>query len=99
LYIGGGEGWDGVLVSLQYFPLMVAIAAICMFLLLGIVFRSVLIPLRSIFTIGLTLLFVYGSGIQCFSAFGSAAHTCRHVCANNTAARWSRSLPRTQLAQ
>lgn len=45
-YVGGGEGWDGVLVAFKYFPAMIILSFIAVFILLGVAFRSLLIPLR-----------------------------------------------------
>ncbi len=61
IYLEGGEGWDGVVVALSYFPLMVALSFVAIFVFIGVVFRSVMIPIRTVFTIALTLSFVYGA--------------------------------------
>ena len=42
-------------------PLAIGVTAAVVFVVVGIAFRSVVVPLRSIFTIALTLSFVYGS--------------------------------------
>lgn len=67
--VGGGESWDGVVVAMKYFPLMVGLSFTAVFLLVALAFRSILIPLRSMLTIGMTLAFVYG-GATAVYAYG-----------------------------
>lgn len=55
IYVDGGQGWDGVMVALEYFPMMIGLSFAAIFLFLGIVFRSVVIPIRTVFTISGTI--------------------------------------------
>uniref|UniRef100_A0A7S2K5X9 Membrane transport protein MMPL domain-containing protein n=2 Tax=Leptocylindrus danicus TaxID=163516 RepID=A0A7S2K5X9_9STRA len=45
------------------FPMMIGVTLVVVFVLVGAFFRSVNAPLRSVFTIGLTLMFVYGLAV------------------------------------
>jgi len=49
--------------SFQVFPVAVGITAVVVFVLIGVAFRSVIIPFRAVFSIGLTILLVYGAAI------------------------------------
>mmetsp|Transcript_12845 Transcript_12845/g.19486 ORF Transcript_12845/g.19486 Transcript_12845/m.19486 type:complete len:989 (+) Transcript_12845:37-3003(+) len=45
------------------FPMMIGVTLVVVFVLVGAFFKSVNAPLRSVFTIGLTLMFVYGLAV------------------------------------
>jgi len=45
------------------FPMAVGITGAVVFLLIGVAFRSMVVPLRAVFSIGLTLCLVYGAAI------------------------------------
>ena len=47
----------------DYFPIMISITCALVLLFVGIAFKSALIPLRSIVTIALTILWVYGFAV------------------------------------
>lgn len=59
LYVSG-SGWDAVDYAYSYFFVMVVVTVGAILLFVGIAFLSVVVPLRSILTIGLTVLFVFG---------------------------------------
>lgn len=76
--------YDVVETVYDSFPLMITITTLTVFILMGLFFRSIVVPLRSIITIGLTQGFVFGlavliyqhgmldwTGIRCF---GSTLH-------------------------
>ena len=48
------------------FPMAVGITGAVVFLLIGVAFRSMVVPLRAVFSIGLTLCLVYGAAIFVF---------------------------------
>ena len=50
----------------RLFPLMIIITIIVVYILIAIMFKSVFIPLRLIFTIGITLSWIYGLGMLVF---------------------------------
>jgi len=51
---------DSLKVLYDRFPLMIGVTGGVVLLLVAIAFQSILIPLRSVFTIALTIAFVYG---------------------------------------
>ncbi len=51
---------DAISAVYSDFPTMIAVTCSIVFLFLGFSFRSVLLPLRSLFTIAMTLIFVFG---------------------------------------
>lgn len=50
----------------QAFPLMIALTLSIALILLGISFKSIFVPLRSVFSICLTLLFVFGLAVRTY---------------------------------
>ncbi|MHA1202310.1 MAG: MMPL family transporter [Candidatus Heimdallarchaeaceae archaeon] len=68
LYLAGGSTVmvDAIDKVYELFPLMISITLIVVYILIGIMFKSVFIPLRLIFTIGITLSFIYGLGVLVF---------------------------------
>lgn len=63
VFLGGGEGWDGVSLAFDNLPLAMTLSFVGIFVLVGLAFRSVLIPLRTTLTIALTLAFVFGAAV------------------------------------
>lgn len=63
MFLGGGEGWDGVSLAFDNLPLAMTLSFVGIFVLVGLAFRSVLIPLRTTLTIALTLAFVFGAAV------------------------------------
>jgi RND superfamily putative drug exporter len=49
--------------AFEIFPMAVCITAGVVFILIGIAFRSIIIPLRAVFSISLTIVLVYGAAI------------------------------------
>ena len=64
-YLAGGATADQDMQAQVYkmFPTAMAVTAACVFLLIGISFRSLIVPLRSIATIGITVAIVYGCAV------------------------------------
>ena len=62
-YLVDGQSYQYDLVAACYqdFPMVIGITAAVVFLVMGLAFRSILIPARAVVTIGLTLGLVYGS--------------------------------------
>lgn len=61
-----GQGVDSVFIvdqTYRFFPWMVAITCVVALTLLGVAFRSLIIPVRSVLSICLTLAFVYGMSV------------------------------------
>eukprot|EP00697_Spironema_sp_BW2_P000510 gnl/Spiro4/10653_TR5698_c0_g1_i1.p1 gnl/Spiro4/10653_TR5698_c0_g1~~gnl/Spiro4/10653_TR5698_c0_g1_i1.p1 ORF type:complete len:863 (+),score=293.34 gnl/Spiro4/10653_TR5698_c0_g1_i1:38-2626(+) len=56
----GPDAWDAIGQAYHDLPIMVTITLATVLLLMTLTFRSLLIPLRAVITIGLTLLWVYG---------------------------------------
>eukprot|EP01065_Artemidia_motanka_P016027 TRINITY_DN1975_c0_g4_i1.p1 TRINITY_DN1975_c0_g4~~TRINITY_DN1975_c0_g4_i1.p1 ORF type:complete len:1047 (+),score=424.53 TRINITY_DN1975_c0_g4_i1:90-3230(+) len=52
--------WDTVQKLFDVFPIMIAVEGAVVFLILGTVFKSIMIPLRAVCTIGLTLAWTFG---------------------------------------
>ncbi|MHA1347373.1 MAG: MMPL family transporter [Candidatus Heimdallarchaeaceae archaeon] len=68
LYLAGGSTVmvDAIDKVYELFPLMISITLIVVYILIGLMFKSFFIPLRLIFTIGITLSFIYGLGVLVF---------------------------------
>ncbi len=68
LYLAGGSTVmvDAIDKVYELFPLMISITLIVVYILIGLMFKSAFIPLRLIFTIGITLSFIYGLGVLVF---------------------------------
>ncbi len=68
LYLAGGSTVmvDAIDKVYELFPLMISITIIVVYILIGLMFKSAFIPLRLIFTIGITLSFIYGLGVLVF---------------------------------
>ena len=60
------DSWDSISAVARDFPIIIASSAAVVVLLLGIVFRSILIPLRSVLSLALTVSFVFGSAALVF---------------------------------
>jgi uncharacterized membrane protein YdfJ with MMPL/SSD domain len=56
-----GDALDIMNTTYEVFPYMLVVTMIVAMIVLGVAFKSIIIPLRSILNIGLTLGFVYGS--------------------------------------
>jgi len=67
-YLGGGNsaGHDMVLDIYSAFPVVVTVTVILVFIIVGWSFKSVFIPLRSLYSIVLTLSIVYGSAVAVY---------------------------------
>lgn len=65
LYLTGiaADSLDAIAGVYAAFPTSMALTAVTVLLFTGAAFRSALIPLRAVFTIGLTIAFVYGVAI------------------------------------
>ena len=57
---GAGAEYDAVQVVYDAFPFMIGATLATVFVLMGAFFRSVVVPVRSVFSIALTLAWVYG---------------------------------------
>jgi predicted RND superfamily exporter protein len=66
LYGGAVEVVDLVKVVSEEFPLQVAATCVILFLIMGLVFRSVLIPIRGLLTIGLSVAWTFGLAVLIF---------------------------------
>jgi hypothetical protein len=64
-YLAGGStsGHDTVIRVYELFPLVTAGICVLVFLIMGLAFKSIVIPLSSLFTIATTLSLVYGLGV------------------------------------
>jgi len=64
-YLTGGDvpGHDTVSKVFDLFPVVIGIIVTVVFTITGFIFRSVLVPIRAVFTICLTLIFIYGVGV------------------------------------
>ena len=62
-YVGGraAEMFDLRDESYEFFPLMIIIVVIAVYLLIGLLFKSAFLPARLLITVGLTLSFIYGA--------------------------------------
>ncbi len=58
---GPAPGFDGVILAVSFFPTMIGITGAAIFVVMGIALKSVLMPIRALFAVGLTLVFSYGS--------------------------------------
>jgi uncharacterized membrane protein YdfJ with MMPL/SSD domain len=58
---GPAPGFDGVILAVSFFPTMIGITGAAIFIVMGIALKSVLMPIRALFAVGLTLVFSYGS--------------------------------------
>jgi len=59
----GADCLDIMNKTYSIFPIMIALTMLCACIVLSIAFQSVVVPLRSVFTTVLTLLWVYGGGV------------------------------------
>lgn len=58
--------WDAINAVTQYFPIIIGASAGVVVLLLAIVFRSFLIPLRSVLSLSMAIFFVFGAAALVF---------------------------------
>jgi RND superfamily putative drug exporter len=67
-YLNGGatDDLDGSRKVNSLFPTLVALTVVCVFLIVAVLFRSFLVPLRLLFTIGLSITWVYGFAVLVF---------------------------------
>lgn len=67
-YLNGGatDDLDSYRKVNSLFPTLVALTVCCVFLIVAVLFRSFLVPLRLLFTIGLSITFVYGFAVLVF---------------------------------
>ena len=63
---GNVEGQDAVDTVYRLFPTMITVTLACVFLLVGLAFRSVVVPLRAVVTIGMTCAMVYGFAVMVY---------------------------------
>ncbi|KNC53625.1 MmpL efflux pump [Thecamonas trahens ATCC 50062] len=61
-YLAGmpAGSWSAIESAYYWFPIMISITAGVVLVMVGVAFRSVLMPLRAVLTIGLTIICVYG---------------------------------------
>ena len=60
---GATTTYDAITEVYDAFPMMIGVTLAVVFVLVGAFFKSINAPLRSVFTIGLTLMFVYGLSV------------------------------------
>lgn len=60
---GAGIEYDAVKRCYDHFPTMIGLTLVVVFVLVGLFFRSVVVPLRSVASLCLTLSFVYGLAV------------------------------------
>jgi len=60
---GAGAEYDAVKVVYDVFPIMITATLATVFVLMGVFFRSIVVPIRSVFSISLTLAWVYGLAV------------------------------------
>ena len=63
---GNVEGQDAVDAVYRLFPTMISVTLVCVFLLVGIAFRSAVVPLRAVVTISMTCAMVYGFQVMTY---------------------------------
>ena len=59
----GADGWDGIHAVYATLPMLAGLIISFVLLLVGVAFRSVLLPLRTTVTIAFTLIVVYGLAV------------------------------------
>ncbi|GMH47169.1 hypothetical protein TrVE_jg3060 [Triparma verrucosa] len=57
---GAGIEYDAVAQVYEVFPTLITATLVTVFVLMGVFFRSVIVPIRSVVSIALTLMFVFG---------------------------------------
>lgn len=73
-YLSGlpADAWSTIVVTLDFFPVTVGVTLSVVFVLVGVAFRSVLIPIRSVLTIVCSLLFSYGLAVLVYQHSAAA---------------------------
>ena len=63
LYLAGmpADSWSAIESAYYWFPIMISITSAVVLLMVGLAFQSILVPIRSVLTIAITNLFVYGA--------------------------------------
>ncbi|GMH76279.1 hypothetical protein TL16_g07023 [Triparma laevis f. inornata] len=57
---GAGIEYDAVTQVYEVFPVLITGTMLTVFVLMGVFFRSIIVPIRSVVSIALTLMFVFG---------------------------------------